>query len=104
MENAPVIKINGLRYKANKLSMGAYRQLVLLMEDMKNLTENEFKEDAVTVIRETFHLTAEQADMIDAADVIPVFGKISQWAISIFTSKVEQLPKQESPQAIPGQS
>lgn len=104
MENRPVIKIAGKRYTAKHLTMGAYRQLVLLMQDVQALTEDEFKDDACLVIQETFGLTPEQADQIEVADVLPLFRAITQWATGIFTSKVEQLPNVQGPEETPGQN
>jgi len=103
VESRPVIKISGKRYTAKYLTMGAYRQLVLLMEDVKNLDELEFQDDAVEIIKEAFSLTQEQADKINAADVVPVFRLISRWATTVFTEKVKQLPNAQSPEATPGQ-
>lgn len=102
MEKTPVLRINGTRYKAKTLSMGAYRQIVLLIDDVGEMEQEDLKDDMLEAIRLTFGLTPAQADEIDAADVIPTFRAITQWAQMVFTSKVQKLPNAESPEAAAG--
>ena len=99
MEKTPILRIKGLRYKAKRLKMGAYRQIIMLIEDMGTMDQEDAKEDMLEAIRLTFDLTPEQADSIDAADVMPMFKEIAKWAQGVFTSK---LPNGESPEAALG--
>ena len=102
MEKSPKIRINGTRYKAKTLKMGAYRQIVLLIDTIGEMDPEELKEDMVEVLRVTFGLTSAQADEIDAADVIPTFRTVTAWAQGIFTAKVRNLPNAPSPEPAPG--
>ena len=102
MEKTPVLRINGTRYRAKTLSMGAYRQIVMLIDDVQDLEQEDLKDDMQEAIRLTFGLTQEQADAINAADIIPTFREITRWAQGIFTSKVNQLPNVESLETAPG--
>ena len=102
MEKSPTIRINGTRCRAKSLKMGAYRQIVLLIDHIEELDPEELKEDMVEAIRIAFDLTAEQADQMSAADVIPTFRALAVWAQGIFTAKVRELPNVPSPEAAPG--
>ena len=102
MEKSPVLRINGNRVKAKKLKVGAYRQIMLLLEDMAEMDPEDLKEDMVAAIRIAFDLTSEQADQMEAADVIPTFRALATWAQGIFTAKVRNLPNGESPASQPG--
>ena len=102
MEKSPVLRINGNRVKAKKLKVGAYRQIMLLLEDVGQLDPEDLKEDMVAAIRIAFDLTCEEADQMEAADVIPTFRALATWAQGIFTAKVRDLPNGQSPAATPG--
>lgn len=82
--------------------MGAYRQIVMLIDDIGEMSPEDLKDDMLEAIRLTFGLTPELADEIDAADIIPTFRAITPWAQMIFTSKVKNLPNAESPEAATG--
>lgn len=102
MEKKPVLRINGLRYKAKRLKMGAYRQIVRLVDDMEteSMDAEDVKEDMLEAIRLTFELTPEQADSVDVADIVPTFWAIVDWTRTVFTSK---LPNAASLVATPGE-
>ena len=51
MEKTPVLRLSGKRVKAKKLKVGAYRQIMLLLEDVEALDPEELKEDMVAAIR-----------------------------------------------------
>jgi len=104
MENRPVLKINGKRYKADRLTTGAYRQIIWLIDDIGQMEQAEFRDDMVFAIQTTFGLTNEQAELIPIDDVIPLFWQIASWAQGIFTKKAHELPNAESPETTPGQS
>lgn len=103
MENRPVVKIAGKRYIAKNLTAGAYRQVILLMEEAEKLSAEDFKEDALYVIKEAFGLTEELMEKINVADVFPLIGEINQWAMHAYMEKVAQLPNAKGPEATPGQ-
>ena len=84
--------------------MGAYRQVMMLVDDMDNLTPEELKEDILDVIRICFDLTRDEADQIEAADLFPLFGQLASYVQGAFTSKAQQIPNADSPDATPGQS
>lgn len=102
MEKSPTIRIHGTRFRAKSLKMGAYRQIVLLIDHIDELDPEELKEDMVEVIRIAFDLSAEQADQMSAADVIPTFRTLAVWAQGIFTAKAQQLPNVQGPEPAPG--
>lgn len=104
MENRPVLKINGRRYKADRLTTGAYRQIIWLIDDIGAMDQEEFRDDMVTAIQVTFGLTKEQAELIPIDDVIPLFWKIATWAQGIFVKKAHDLPNAEGLETTPGQS
>ena len=104
MQASPILKINGKRYKIQRVKMGAYRQVMMLVDDMDNLTPEELKEDILDVIRICFDLTRDEADQIEAADLFPLFGQLASYVQGAFTSKAQQIPNADSPDATPGQS
>ena len=85
MEKTPVLRLSGKRVKAKKLKVGAYRQIMLLLEDVEALDPEELKEDMVAAIRIAFDLSETEADQMEAADVIPIFRQLAGWAHGIFT-------------------
>ena len=101
MENKPILRVNGLRYKAKRLKMGAYRQIIRLVDDIENMDAEDVKEDMLEAIRLTFELTSEQADSVDVADIVPTFWGIVNWTRTVFA---EKLPNAESPAAEPGEN
>lgn len=104
MGKNPIIRINGTRYKAKRLKMGAYRQIIMLIDDIEEMDAEDFKDDMLETLRLTFGLTQEQADDINAADVMPTFRAVAAWAQGIFTAKIAQLPNAQSPDVTPGQN
>ena len=104
MQASPILKINGKRYKMPSVKMGAYRQIMLLIDDMDNLTPDEAKEDVAAAIKVCFELTKDEADQIEAADLFPLFGQLASYVQGAFTSKAQQIPNADSPDATPGQS
>ena len=103
VNETPIIKINGIRYKAKRPKMGAYRQIIWLVDDIGNLSADDFKDEALQIIRMVFKLTEQQADDIDVADVIPTFKALVSWAQAAFSGGVAQFPNEESLQATPGE-
>lgn len=101
MENRPVLKINRKRYKANKLTVGAYRQIIWLIDDIGDLPPDEFRDDMVSAIQSTFNLSNADADLIAVDDVIPLFWQLAAWAQGMFAAK---LPNESGPIATPGQN
>ena len=97
MGKTPVIKINGIRYKPGKLTFGAYRQIMLLADEIGDMSQEECEEDMLSVLRVTFGLTREQADQIDARDVLVKYREVSRWAIGAFTEKARALPNGDGP-------
>ena len=97
MEIGPVLKIDGKRYKARRLKFGAYREIMLIMEEVNAMDEEEFKEAMVDAIKISFGLSKEEADNIDTADLVPTFQKLAVWVQLAFTSKVKKLPNEMSP-------
>ena len=104
MQTSPILKINGKRYKIQRVKMGAYRQVMMLVDDMDNLTPEELKEDILEVIRTCFDLTREEAEQVDTADLFPLFGKLASYVQNAFTQRAKQIPNAESPDATPGQN
>lgn len=104
MDNRPVLKINGKRYKANKLTVGAYRQIIWLIDDIGDLNPDEFRDDMVTTIQTTFGLTAAEAELIPIDDVVPMFWKLAAWAQGMFVAKRGELPNVIGPEATTGQN
>ena len=104
MQASPILKINGKRYKIQRVKMGAYRQVMMLVDDMDNLTPEELKEDILDVIRICFDLTREEAEQVDTADLFPLFGKLASHVQNAFTAKAQQIPNADSPDATPGRS
>jgi hypothetical protein len=104
VNESPILKINGKRYKIQRVKMGAYRQVMMLVDDMDNLTPEELKDDILEVVRVCFDLTKEEAEQVDTADLFPLFGKLASYVQMAFTQKAKQLPNAASPDATPGQS
>jgi len=102
MEKTPVLRLSGKRVKAKKLKVGAYRQIMLLLEDVEALDPEELKEDMVAAIQIAFDLSETEVDQMEAADVIPTFRQLAGWAHGIFTAKLQTLPNGERPAASPG--
>ena len=104
MDKTPILRINGKRYRANKLTVGAYRQIIWLIDDIGELPQDEFREDMVSTIQVTFGLTREEADLIPIDDVLPLFWRLAAWAQGIFAAKRDELPNENGLMAIPGQN
>lgn len=104
MQASPILRINGKRYKIQRVKMGAYRQIMMLVDDMENLTQDELKEDILEALRVGFELTKEEAEQIDTADLFPMFGKLASYVQRAFTARAAQIPNAPSPAATPGQS
>lgn len=104
MEKTPVIRIGEERHKAKRLTVGAYRQIILLIDEIDTIDQEELKDGMIESIRIAFGLTPAQADQIDAADIIPTFRVITQWAQKVFTEKLATVPNVEGLEATPGQN
>ena len=104
MDTSPILRINGKRYKIHRVKMGAYRQIMLLVDDLENLSQEELKDDILEAIKTCFELTKEEAEQVSAADIFPLFGKLASYVQSAFTAKAAQIPNGQSPDATPGQS
>lgn len=100
----PAIKIGTARYRAGKLKMGAYRQIMMLVDAIDGIAQDELEEEMLECVRLVFGLTKEQADQIAVADILPLFRTVTQWAQLEFTAGVDSIPNGEGPDATAGQN
>ncbi len=106
MDSKSILRIDGVRYTMNRLKAGTYRQVLLLGEDYKNHSDEDFVEDMIEIIRVAFGLTKEQAAQIDMDTVVPTFRAIQQRVRTTFIERAAEVPNEEGPEEteLPGQS